>query len=358
MITLNDLTDPVFDENKSYSKIDRFFLKFIRDKRDLPFVYLTLTISFTLLPLGILLFLPFIQGWIWGILAVIYFYINNLVYKGPFGLMLHCTSHRKFFKKEYSYLNYYLPWIVGPFFGQTPETYFSHHIGMHHPENNLPDDRSCTMFYQRNSFRGWLIYYLDFMIIGLIKLSQYFIQKNRKKLLRKTLIGEGSFILMCVALWFVRWEATLVVFVIPFIISRIVMMMGNFAQHAFVDGRDPGNAYKNSITCINVKYNHKCWNDGYHISHHIRPAMHWTEHPKHLVKYQDRYAANKAVIFDGIDFLGVFYYVMTKNYKKLADHFVDLGNNFSSKGEIIEHLKYLNQKIEKTPEYISQLKTA
>ena len=61
-------------------------------------------------------------------------------------------------------------------------------------------------------------------------------------------------------------------------------MMGNWTQHAFVDGEDPGNAYKNSITCINVKYNKKCWNDGYHISHHIRPAMHWTEHPTFFQK--------------------------------------------------------------------------
>ncbi len=84
---------------------------------------------------------------------------------------------------------------------------------------------------------------------------------------------------MCVGLSFVNFPATLVVFILPFVISRIIMMVGNWAQHAFIDAGDPSNHYKNSITCINTKYNHKCWNDGYHISHHVKPNMHWTEHP-------------------------------------------------------------------------------
>lgn len=349
MITIEQISDPVSSTKDHYSKIDRFFLGFIRDKRDLPFVYLTLTLTFTLIPMAVLLFLPIIQGWIWWGIAAIYFIVNNFVFKGPFGLMLHCTSHRKLFKRKYEWMNYYLPWVIGPFFGQTPETYFSHHVGMHHPENNLPDDKSTTMFYQRNSFRSWLVYFGDFMILGLIKLSGYFARKNRERLLRKTIIGESSFLLLCLALLFVRWEAALVVFLLPFLISRIIMMLGNWAQHAFVDENDPGNPYKNSITCINVKYNHKCWNDGYHISHHIRPAMHWTEHPKHLVENADEYARNKAVIFDGLDFVQVFYYLMTGNYNKLAAHYLDIGNHFSSREEIIAHMKRLNEKITEYP---------
>lgn len=125
----------------------------LKDKRDLPFVYLTLKITFTMMPLGILLFFPAIKGWLWLFCALAFTYLNTFTFKGPFGLMLHCTSHRAFFKRQYNFLNYYLPWIVAPFFGHSPELYYAHHIGMHHPENNLKEDESSTMPYQRNSIK-------------------------------------------------------------------------------------------------------------------------------------------------------------------------------------------------------------
>ncbi len=34
-------------------------------------------------------------------------------------------------------MNHVIPWLLGPFFGQTPNTYFAHHMGMHHREENL-----------------------------------------------------------------------------------------------------------------------------------------------------------------------------------------------------------------------------
>ena len=112
MKTLTTITDPVFVKPGHYNSLDRFFLKLIRDERDLPFVHLTLRISLTMIPLGILLYLPFIQGWAWWLVAAGYAWLNNFAFKGPFGLMLHCTSHRTLYKKEYQFLNYYLPWVV------------------------------------------------------------------------------------------------------------------------------------------------------------------------------------------------------------------------------------------------------
>jgi fatty acid desaturase len=116
-------------------------------------------------------------------------------------------------------------------------------------------------------------------------------------------------------------------------------MLGNWAQHSFVDAHEPGNAYKNSITCINTGYNKKCWNDGYHISHHIRPAMHWTEHPSFFLKTINEYSKNDAIVFDGIHFLHVFAYLMLKRYDLLAKHFVNLDNRYSSDKEVIEFLR-------------------
>lgn len=345
MKLLTRIQDPTYQKKEAYNAFERFFLQYIRDERDLPFIYLTFQISLTLLPLGILLYLPFISGWIWWVVAITYLLLNNLYFKGPFGLMLHCTCHRKLYKRKYDWANLYLPWVVGPFFGQTPETYFSHHIGMHHVENNLPEDKSSTMCYQRDSLKDFLRYFTSFFFAGIFQLVAYFREKNRKRLLKDAVRGEVLFIVGCVLLSILNWQATLVVFILPFLISRFIMMLGNWTQHAFIDASDPGNPYKNSVTCINVKYNKKCWNDGYHISHHIKPNMHWTEHPKEFLANKDNYAVNRAIVFDGIDFLGIFSCLMRKRYDILANNVVNVNQIYRSQEEAISLLKDRTRKI-------------
>ncbi|CCH57284.1 fatty acid desaturase [Fibrisoma limi BUZ 3] len=344
MKALGTIQDPTFVE-RPYDRLDRFFLQFIKDERDLPFIYLTLRITISVIPISVLLFMPFVTGWLWWSLALLHIYITTFTFKGPFGLMLHCTSHRPFFKPEYKWMNNYLPWIVAPFFGQTPETYFSHHIGMHHPENNLEDDDSSTMAYQRDSLRSFLHYFSAFLFFGIFDLTSYLRKKNRMKLAYRAIAGEVLFIVMCIGLCFVNWPATVIVFILPFLVYRMVAMLGNWTQHAFVDADDPGNAYKNSITCINVKYNRKCWNDGYHISHHVRPAMHWTEHPTFFLKTIDKYAQNQAIIFDGLDFLQVFILLMRKRYDKLAAHVVNVNGAFRDDDEVIAVMRHRTKRL-------------
>jgi hypothetical protein len=175
MKQLITITDPVFIKPKKYSAADQFFLKYIRDERDLPFVYLTIKISLSLIPLGILLYLPFIHGWLWWAIAIAYAYLNNFVFKGPFGLMLHCTSHRVFFRKKYGFLNHYLPWVVAPFFGHSPETYFTHHIGMHHAENNLEADESSNHAFSERFYQGFRYLFRKLFAQGRLRPGEIFL---------------------------------------------------------------------------------------------------------------------------------------------------------------------------------------
>lgn len=340
------LTDPVFIP-RSYNVFDRFLISKLNDERDLPFVHLSLKIAFIMIPLGILLYFPFVTGWVWWTIAFAYLFVNNFVFKGSFGLMLHCTSHRLLYKKNHKFLNQVIPWVLAPFFGHTPETYFVHHIAMHHRENNNSEDLSSTMHYQRDSLRGFLNYLGNFLFYAVPSLSRYFNQHDQAALRNKVLRGEAIFWVTCAALCFISWQATLVVFIIPLFILRVIMMVGNWAQHSFVDPDEPENFYKSSITCINTKYNHKCWNDGYHISHHIKPNLHWTLHSDHLLKNMDEYAKNKALVFDGIHFLHVWWYLMTKNYEALAKRLVNINGMFSSEEEAIELMRYRTAKIPK-----------
>ena len=339
MLSLPANTDPIHDPSRPKTGLDRFFLRLIRDERDLPFPYLTLKVAFFMVPLAVLLYMPFITGWAWAAIAVVYFYLNNVRYKGPFGLMMHCSTHRALYKKEYDALNYVIPWVLAPFFGQSPETYRAHHIGMHPTENNQAEDESSTMPYQRDSARAFLHYYLLFLFTGVYTLSAYLFRKNRNRLMVGAIRGELLFIAFCVAMSFVDLPATLMVFIIPFLIFRLVAMAGNWVQHTFICPDDPGNHFKNSITCINVPFNQRCWNDGYHISHHIDPTMHWTEHPVYFRAHLAEFARNEAVVFAGLNYMDVFFKLMKKRYDLLAEHFVDIDGRYKSDAEVIAFLK-------------------
>jgi hypothetical protein len=238
--------------------------------------------------------------------------------------MLHCTSHRVLFDKRVASLNHVIPWVLSPFFGQSPETYFCHHLGMHHPENNLTADLSSTMRYQRDSLRAWLHYALSFLLTGLGRLVSYHLKHDNRRLARRTLVGEASFLLVLALLFWVDWRATLVVFALPLIGVRLLMMQGNWAQHAFVDASDPANPYRNSITCINTRYDRRCFNDGYHIYHHVHARHHWSDYPSEFEKNRAIYGAEDAIVFDGVDFFGVWMLLMRGSYNELARRFVRL----------------------------------
>jgi fatty acid desaturase len=342
-ITGIEVTDRISAPAQIIKGVDSFFKKLINDERDLPFVYLSLSIFLTVVPVAILLF--FIKSFFWYV-AVVYLVLNGFVFLGPFILMLHNTSHRKLFKVKYRYLNYFIPWVIGIFYGETPETYFAHHVGMHHPENNLSHDLSSTMPKQRDSFADFIKYFSSFLFLGLFDLAAYLKEKKRTKILRRMLLGEMCYVAATIMLLFINWQATVVVFIFPVLFTRFMMMAGNWAQHAFIDAESPGNCYRNSITCINSTYNRRCWNDGYHIGHHLHPSMHWTDLPREFIKNRDSYTKEEALVFQKVDFTGVWFLLMTHNYNRLAKAYVqpDL-NSIKSKEEIIAILKKRTAKI-------------
>ncbi len=241
-----------------------------------------------------------------------------------FTLMLHCTSHRPLFRPKYRALNQLIPWLLGPFLGQTPNSYFAHHIAMHHREENLGGDLSATISFRRDSFRDWLRYYFRFMFLGLFDLCRYLARRKRSKVLRSVLLGEGAYWSLMAVLAIARPSATFVVFLGPLMLIRTLMMIGNWAQHAFVCPERPDNAYRASVVCVNTRYNRRCFNDGYHALHHLHPRCHWTEHPGEFERNLRSYGDHDTVVFDGLDFFQVWVCLMLKRWRVLERHFVRL----------------------------------
>ncbi len=345
MKMLLSIKDPVYFPRTKFNFFEKFWLRIINDKRDLPFLYLLTIIHLVVISTAILLFTPLLKGWVWWLVALPYFYLAQFYMKGRFGLMLHCICHRKLFKKPYQWMHTYITWMVCPFFGHAPEGYFSHHLGMHHIENNMPEDTSSTMGYQRDSLKHFLRYFFNFLFLGVKETLQYLYRRKRKKLYVRFTIGEYSYILICILLCFINLKAALLVFIVPLLFARLVMMLGNWTQHAFIDTTDPENLYTSSINCINSKYNSTCWNDGYHIIHHLRPGMHYTDMPGEFLKLKDVFAKHKALVFDRINYLHIFIFLLTKRYDKLADNLVNINNMFGSQEEAIVLMKERTRKM-------------
>jgi fatty acid desaturase len=295
----------------------------------------------TVLSTGVALFVPGVFRW-W--LAALHL-VLVVYFLGPFVLMLHNTSHRRLFRREWSWLNLYIPWVLGPFFGESPDTYFGHHVGMHHPENNLEEDLSSTMHYQRDSFLDFMRYFLRFLFVMLFELIAYFARKRRRALMIRVAVGELLFYAVVAGLFFVDWRPTLVVFFLPFLITRFGMMAGNWAQHAFIDGVAPANNYRNSITCINSTYNRRCFNDGYHIGHHLKATRHWTEMPEDFRRNIRTYAAEGALVFQGVDFFQVWAALMLQRYDWLASRLVPLSPDAPTQEEAIRVMRLRTQRI-------------
>jgi fatty acid desaturase len=336
------ITDPVYEKPLHLTTYQKFWLRRIHDKRDLPFIRLLTIVHLTILPVAVILYTPLLGNWWWPV-AVVYFYFSQVYFKGSFGLMLHCLCHRKLFKKD-KFANRYLFWMICPLFGHLGDSYHVHHMGMHHVENNMPTDASSTMGYTRDSFREFLSYWLRFMFLGLHDIFVYLFRRKRKKMCRRVTVSEVGFIIIVTALCFLNLKATLVVLVIPFVFARFVMMLGNWTQHAFVDPDDPENDFASNIICLNTSYNHKCWNDGYHAIHHIRPGAHYTELPLIFRQMIPNFKENKTFIFERIHYLHIFFYLMLKRYDKLAGYMVNVHECFPDKTDAIALLKRRTRK--------------
>jgi fatty acid desaturase len=327
--------DPVYKPTPTSDAWGRIAEHFICDRRDLPFLKLMAIQSATVIPTGVVLFLP--HGFSWWLAGL---HVALVVYfLGPFVLMLHNTSHRRLFRQPWGWMNRYIPWVLGPFFGESPEAYFAHHVGMHHPENNLDDDLSTTLPYRRDSIVDFSRYFFHFLFFALFELAEYFGARKRRALFWRTVVGELSFYSLAIALLFVSWRADLVVFIVPLVVTRFAMMAGNWAQHAFVDEASPENNYRNSITCINCVYNRRCFNDGYHIGHHLKATRHWTELPEEFARNVATYAKEGAIVFAGIDFFGVWCCLMLQRYEWLAARLVELGETQKSPEEVMSLLR-------------------
>jgi fatty acid desaturase len=244
-------------------------------------------------------------------------------------LSLHCLVHRRAFKIGQQAVKVLYMWGFGPMFGVTPETYQSHHIGMHHVRNNGLRDASSTMPYRRDSVYDFLRYLLNFHFAHK-KVADSLLDLGNAKAVKKFVIGEVSWLVCGLIIAFFRPIPAVVVWFFPMVMIRTGMCLGNFGQHAFINDADPHNDYNLSAVIIDSEYNTKAFNDGYHIMHHLYPSAHYMDLPKLFVTDLPTMAEHDSVVFTAkrqtsplIDWPSITFLLLQHKYDVLADHFVD-----------------------------------
>lgn len=124
------------------------------------------------------------------------------------------------------------------------------------------------------------------------------------------MVGELSFLVLMVAATIWNPPAGLTVFVVPFMATRVLLMTGNWAQHAFVDHEDCTNDYRTVVSFMNSVYNRRGFNDGYHLTHHLKPSLHYLDMPGDFVSRREEMVRMDSLVFRKIDYFEIFLMLM------------------------------------------------
>ncbi|OXV11420.1 hypothetical protein Egran_00818 [Elaphomyces granulatus] len=277
----------------------------------------------TSVPSAIYLFREF--TWLHGVAH----WIMQTYYVGTYTLLKHQHIHmggvlaKRF---PYNYIDVLFPYITDPLMGHTWNSYYYHHVKHHHVEGNGPDDLSSTIRYQRDDIFHLLHYIVKFLFLIWLDLPLYFIKKRKFDQAFKAAFWEVINFTANILLARWRFRPTLFVFILPLLLLRLGLMVGNWGQHAFVDDTEPDSDYRSSITLIDVASNRFCFNDGYHTSHHLNPRRHWRDHPSSFIKQKQQYASQRALVFRNIDYIMITVRLMWKDYQYLARCLVPIGD--------------------------------
>lgn len=176
-------------------------------------------------------------------------------YMGTYTLMMHQHIHmRGILAKRFAILDTVFPYITDPLMGHTWNTYYWHHVKHHHVEGNGPDDLSSTIRLQRDNPLHFAYYVGRFFWLIWLDLPLYFLRKGKPTAAMRAAFWElGTYSAIYSLYRFTgNLQAIFCVFLLPLLLLRVGLMIGNWGQHAFVDDEEPDSDFRSSITLIDV----------------------------------------------------------------------------------------------------------
>jgi fatty acid desaturase len=287
--------------------IDRLGQKVLRDPRDTPALRLMVSLTLTTVPIFVAQ-LVLGKPRLWLALA---FYLS--LYGPKFQRFVrmfsakHLEAHRRqgYFSDKYDKVfGRYVEFFLGFFYGNVPELDRTVHVRLHHKENSGPDDTTSTICYDRTSKLDFLWYLSDniWTVVGLTPFL-YFKARGEDENRRRMLWGITLYALFFAAVFIYNWRIGLLYVLVPLLVMNFIMAMTAWVQHAFYDEERPEDYFANTVTVYDeVNF----MNEGYHLSHHHRSGLHWTEMPAHHERISNKMRESGSVVFRDIDFMELF----------------------------------------------------